>query len=80
MSQLLIGGAWVYISGSVLFSMSKCRIMILRLRRSANKMPSAVKAALRDVLQSAAEMSKGEAEAYVAVMEREGRLTEECWS
>lgn len=43
-------------------------------------MPAGVKAALRDVLKSAGRKTEVEAEAYVADMERQGRLIEECWS
>lgn len=43
-------------------------------------MPAGVKAVLREVLQSAGGKTEAEAEAYVADMEKQGRLIEECWS
>ncbi|KAI0746992.1 riboflavin synthase domain-like protein [Daedaleopsis nitida] len=47
---------------------------------SANKMPAAVRAALAYAIQSEGGRTEEEAKEYVARMEREGRLVEECWS
>ena len=48
--------------------------------RSSNKMPAGVRAALVDIAQEEGEMGEEEARAYVARLEREERLFEECWS
>lgn len=48
--------------------------------RSSNKMPAGVRAALVDIAQEEGEMGEDDARAYVARMEREDRLFEECWS
>ncbi|KAI0798150.1 riboflavin synthase domain-like protein [Abortiporus biennis] len=47
---------------------------------SSNKMPTAVKAAIRDAVQKYGEKSEEEAKDFIATMEREGRLIEDCWS
>ena len=47
---------------------------------SSNKMPAGVRAALVDITQTEGEMGEEEARDYVARMEKEGRLFEECWS
>ncbi|KAI0363943.1 riboflavin synthase domain-like protein [Pilatotrama ljubarskyi] len=47
---------------------------------SANKMPAAVRAAIRHALQSEGGMTEEDAKEYVVKMEKEGRLIEECWS
>lgn len=47
---------------------------------SANKMPAAVRAALAYAVESEGGRTEEEAKEYVARMEREGRLVEECWS
>jgi len=43
-------------------------------------MPPGVRAALVDIAQAEGEMGEEEARGYVARMETEGRLFEECWS
>jgi hypothetical protein len=48
--------------------------------RSANKMPLAVKAAIRHALETEGGMPDEDAREYVKKMELEGRLFEECWS
>ena len=48
--------------------------------RSSNKMPAGVRAALVDIAQEEGKMGEDDARAYVARMEREDRLFEECWS
>jgi sulfite reductase alpha subunit-like flavoprotein len=48
--------------------------------RSSNKMPAGVRAALVGVAQEEGEMREEEARSYVAQLEREERLFEECWS
>ncbi|EIW74789.1 riboflavin synthase domain-like protein [Coniophora puteana RWD-64-598 SS2] len=47
---------------------------------SSNKMPAAVRTVLREVAERGGEMSAEDAAEYVSVMERDGRLVEECWS
>ncbi|KAI0705984.1 riboflavin synthase domain-like protein [Cerioporus squamosus] len=47
---------------------------------SANKMPAAVRAAIAHAVQTVGGREEEEAIEYVANMEREGRLVEECWS
>ncbi|KAI0655709.1 riboflavin synthase domain-like protein [Cubamyces menziesii] len=47
---------------------------------SSNKMPAAVRAALQQVLVSEGGKTEEDAKDYIVRMEREGRLTEECWS
>ncbi|TBU41104.1 riboflavin synthase domain-like protein [Dichomitus squalens] len=47
---------------------------------SSNKMPAAVRAAIAHTVQSEGGRTEEEAKEYVARMEREGRLIEECWS
>jgi len=48
--------------------------------RSSNKMPAAVREAVQGAAETMGGMSKSEAAEYVAAMERDGRLIEECWS
>ena len=47
---------------------------------SSNKMPAAVRAAIAHAVQTEGGRPEEEAKEYVAQMEREGRLVEECWS
>ncbi|KAH9177529.1 riboflavin synthase domain-like protein [Lactarius sanguifluus] len=47
---------------------------------SSNKMPAGVRAALVEIAQEEGKMGEEEARAYVARMEKEERLFEECWS
>ena len=47
---------------------------------SANKMPAAVRAAITHAVQTEGGRTEEDAKEYVAKMEREGRLVEECWS
>ncbi|RDX49050.1 riboflavin synthase domain-like protein [Lentinus brumalis] len=47
---------------------------------SANKMPAAVRAAIAHAVETVGGREETEAIEYVANMEREGRLVEECWS
>ena len=48
--------------------------------RSSNKMPAAVKAAIKKAAVSEGKLSDEEATKYISTMEWEGRLYEECWS
>jgi len=43
-------------------------------------MPTAVREVVRGAVERFGEKSNAEAVEYVAAMEREGRLIEECWS
>ncbi|KAH9999199.1 riboflavin synthase domain-like protein [Russula compacta] len=47
---------------------------------SSNKMPTGVRAALADIAREEGGMGEEEARAYIAQIEREERLFEECWS
>ncbi|KAH9072831.1 riboflavin synthase domain-like protein, partial [Lactarius deliciosus] len=47
---------------------------------SSNKMPAGVRAALVEIAREEGKMGEEEARAYVARMEKEERLFEECWS
>lgn len=53
---------------------------ILIISGSSNKMPTAVREAVRGAVERFGGKSNAEAVEYVAAMEREGRLIEECWS
>jgi sulfite reductase alpha subunit-like flavoprotein len=70
--------AWVYISGLVVTTL--CFLCAHFLSRSSNKMPAAVKAAIKKAAVSEGSLSDEEATKYLSVMEWEGRLYEECWS
>ena len=48
--------------------------------RSSNKMPAGVRAALVDIAREEGDMGEEEARAYVAQLEGERKLFEECWS
>jgi sulfite reductase alpha subunit-like flavoprotein len=72
-------GAWVYISGCAP-SVRLARELTLIAYRSSNKMPAAVRAALVDIARTEGQMGEEEARDYVARMEKEERLFEECWS
>jgi sulfite reductase alpha subunit-like flavoprotein len=47
---------------------------------SSNKMPLAVKAAIQNAAEKFGGKTEEEARVWVAALEREGRLIEECWS
>ncbi|KIM26533.1 hypothetical protein M408DRAFT_330504 [Serendipita vermifera MAFF 305830] len=47
---------------------------------ASNKMPAAVKAAIKTAAISEGKLSEEEATKYISTMEWEGRLYEECWS
>ncbi|KAI0288475.1 riboflavin synthase domain-like protein [Russula brevipes] len=47
---------------------------------SSNKMPAGVRAALADIAREEGEMDEEEARAYIAQLEKDERLFEECWS
>ncbi|KAG1797022.1 riboflavin synthase domain-like protein [Suillus plorans] len=53
---------------------------ILIISGSSNKMPTAVREAVRGAVERFGGKSNAEVVEYVAAMEREGRLIEECWS
>jgi sulfite reductase alpha subunit-like flavoprotein len=53
---------------------------ILTTFSSSNKMPAAVRAAIAHAAQVAGGLEQAAANSYVAKMEAEGRLFEECWS
>ena len=42
-------------------------------------MPAAVKEAVQFALQEYGQQTEQEAEEYIAAMEREGKLVEDCW-
>ncbi|KDQ52353.1 hypothetical protein JAAARDRAFT_184230 [Jaapia argillacea MUCL 33604] len=47
---------------------------------SSNKMPAAIRAAVRSIAQVEGGMSGDDVKEFVENLEREGRLVEECWS
>ncbi|KAG7087387.1 hypothetical protein E1B28_013358 [Marasmius oreades] len=47
---------------------------------SSNKMPAAVKEALQSAVELHGEKTPGDAAEYIRLLERNGRLSEECWS
>jgi len=47
---------------------------------SANKMPAGVRQAIREAARLEAAKTEEEAYEFIALLEREGRLIEECWS
>ncbi|KAJ8586719.1 hypothetical protein M405DRAFT_822891 [Rhizopogon salebrosus TDB-379] len=53
---------------------------ILIISGSSNKIPAAVREAVRCAVETMGGRSKAEAAEYVAAMERDRRLIEECWS
>jgi sulfite reductase alpha subunit-like flavoprotein len=73
-------GAWVYISGCVSVLFSIVCLHALTVDRSSNKMPAGVRAALVQIAQEEGEMGEKEARDYIARMEKEERLYEDCWS
>ena len=76
----LIGpaGAWVYISGyaGVMYATHTTDDML----RSSNKMPTAVKNAIKGAAEIFGGYTSEDASKYVEKMIQEGRLIEECWS
>lgn len=46
---------------------------------SSNKMPAAVRAAVQGALEKYGQQSEAEAKEFIANMERQGRLVEDCW-
>ena len=73
-------GAWVYISGCASQPLTLYTYLILTTCRSSNKMPAGVRAALIEIAREEGKMGEEEAPAYIARMEKEERLFEECWS
>lgn len=77
-----VKGAWVYISGYapgpllVLFFIDS----ITSLSRSSNKMPLGVKGAIKNAAIKEGGMTEEDANKWIAKLEWEGRLVEECWS
>ena len=71
-------GAFLYISGCV--SLISAWACVLMSGRSSNKMPAGVRAALVAIAREEGEMEEEEARAYIARLEREEKLFEECWS
>ena len=54
--------------------------MLILIERASNKMPAAVKLAIKNAARIEGGMSDDQAAKYLATMEWEGRLFEECWS
>jgi hypothetical protein len=52
----------------------------VRLNRSSNKMPVAVKDAIRHAVEKEGGKTVDEAREFVAAMERDQKMIEECWS
>ena len=76
-----VKGAWVYISGyiTVSFIVLLC-IDGTSLSRSSNKMPLGVKGAIKNAAMKEGGMAEEDANKWIAKLEWEGRLVEECWS
>ena len=76
-----VKGAWVYISGyiTVSFIVLLC-IYSTSLFRSSNKMPLGVKGAIKSAAIKEGGMAEDDASKWIAKLEWEGRLVEECWS
>jgi len=56
------------------------KAVVKRQGRSSNKMPAAVREAVKEAVEEFGDMSAKDAANFVSVMEREGRIIEECWS
>jgi len=54
--------------------------MLILIESSSNKMPAAVKLAIKTAAMVEGGMTEEQAAKYLATMEWEGRLFEECWS
>jgi sulfite reductase alpha subunit-like flavoprotein len=76
-----VQGAWVYISGYMpaLFLCFEV-LMAPPLHSSSNKMPLGVKGAIKNAAIREGGMTEEDADKWIAELEREGRLVEECWS
>ena len=48
--------------------------------RSSNKMPTAVKNAIKEAARTAGGLSEEESKAFLKGLQENGRLYEECWS
>jgi len=72
--------AWVYISGCASRPLTLYAFFVLTVHRSSNKMPAGVRATLTEIAREEGKMGEEEARAYIARMEKEERLFEECWS
>ncbi|GJJ12772.1 hypothetical protein Clacol_007017 [Clathrus columnatus] len=55
------------------------KVVSLNHSRSSNKMPSAVKQAIEHAAVAGGDYTKETAKSFVKVLEKEGRLFEECW-
>ena len=79
-----VKGAWVYISGYLptrfLFSIVLLCVDSTSLSRSSNKMPLGVKGAIKNAAIKEGGMTEEDANKWIAKLEWEGRLVEECWS
>jgi sulfite reductase alpha subunit-like flavoprotein len=73
-------GAWVYISGCASPPLALYTCFVLTSHRSSNKMPAGVRTALVEIAREEGKMGEEEAHTYIARMEKEERLFEECWS
>lgn len=61
------------------YAQRSCGLKQGSFHRSSNKMPAAVRAAVRGALEKYGQMSEEDAKEYVATMEKEGKLVEDCW-
>ncbi|EED81903.1 predicted protein [Postia placenta Mad-698-R] len=72
---------WIYISGYQVLSCPFENVLTKTIHcSSANKMPAGVKAAIMHAAQTEGAKTKEQAQDFVWMLEREGRLVEECWS
>jgi len=76
-----VQGAWIYISGYIqALSLFLCYADNFPLYSSSNKMPLGVKGAIKNAAIKEGGMTEEDADKWIAKLEREGRLVEECWS
>jgi sulfite reductase alpha subunit-like flavoprotein len=76
-----VKGAWVYISGYI-WALFVCFDIThgFSLDSSSNKMPLGVKSAIKNAAMKEGDMTEEDASKWIAKLEWEGRLVEECWS
>ena len=76
-----VKGAWVYISGYLPARFLCYYLLTAHLSsRSSNKMPLGVKSAIKNAAMKEGGMTEEDANKWIAKLEWEGRLVEECWS
>jgi len=66
--------------GEVLLCLMMSLSYVSDLNSSSNKMPVAVKDAIRNAVEKEGRKTADEAREFVAAMERDQKMIEECWS